>query len=113
MPHYCIHYDHCSNPLVQDTIVQLRGVSSVCALLSSAQDDSDLLVRRGLFALGAVVRDRHTHLISSDCAEFHRLRERFGELSARVKLKVTTLLSDVAAHGHMVSARVCHSTCHE
>ncbi len=77
----------------------------MCALLSLTHKDSDLLLRRGLFALGAMVRDRHTHLVR-DCVEFHLLRESFSELSPRVKLKVTTLLIDVATHGHAVSTEM-------
>ena len=78
--------------MVQDSLVLLEGVRCLCALLSSSSEET---MRRGLFALGALMRDRHSHLLS-ECRELHSLRGSFDHLSDRVKLKVTTLLSDMA-----------------
>ena len=81
-----------SNPVVQEEVVLLSGLRSLCALLAQ----SELLQRRGLFAVGAILRGSPSHQTLDICSEFNDLHETFHERSDRVKLKVITLVTDVA-----------------
>ncbi len=65
-------------------------------------------MRRALFALSALMRGRHSHLLS-ECSQFHSLRAGFSQLSDRVKLKVATLVSDMAPE--LVSVSPSPSVC--
>ena len=82
----------CSNPVVQEEVVLLGGVPALCALLAQ----SELLQRRALFAVGAVLRGSPSHQTLAICPEFSDLQKIFHERSERVKLKVITLVTDLA-----------------
>ena len=85
----------CSNPAVQKDIHSFGGLQLLCTLISPTQPD--LVQRRALFALGALLRGNPTHQeqFVDSCRGFHILGGTSAERSARVKAKAVTLVMDI------------------
>ena len=94
----------CSNPAVQKDIHSFGGLQLLCTLISPTQPD--LVQRRALFALGALLRGNPTHQeqFVDSCRGVHILGGTFAERSARVKAKAVTLVMDII--NEQVSKRI-------
>lgn len=84
-----------SNPAVQKDILTFGGLQLLCSLLPPTEPE--LVQRRALFALGALLRGNPAHQgeFVDSCRGFHVLGETFAERSDRVKAKVVTLVIDI------------------
>jgi len=73
--------------------MMLNGLNDLCPLLLPTQPD--IVQRRGLFALGALLRGQTT-VHSMACPEFYYLMTALRLRSPRVQLKTATLITDLA-----------------
>lgn len=79
---------------MQKDVFQYGGLKLLCSLIGHSQPD--IVQRRGLFALGALLRGEtyYQDEFASNCKGFHGLAETFSKRSDRVKVKAVTLLMD-------------------
>jgi len=85
----------CSNPSVQLQAVEYGSLGLLCSLVGASQPD--LVQRRGLFALSALLRgnvQEQLHFIR-DHHGLELLGSTFSERSPAVQLKAVVLLTDL------------------
>lgn len=84
-----------SNPTLQHQALEYGSLLLLCRMISTAE--TDLVQRRALFALSALLRGNGEQQVTfiEKCGGFHLLGDTFHERSAQVQLKAITLLTDI------------------